>query len=89
MLMAHPTVLADLIEQYESLRVRHDDEAGTQARQRLSDVSYTLCVATGTRDITAALAAARRRIMGARPEHDAVRADAWRLLAPKSSPPSL
>ena len=51
MLMAHPTVLADLLEQYETLRARHDrQENDTQLLHRLNDVSYTLCVATGTRE---------------------------------------
>ncbi|MFI1353906.1 DUF5133 domain-containing protein [Streptomyces sp. NPDC020898] len=34
----------------------------------MNDVCYTLCVATGTRDITAALTAARRRVRGHPPE---------------------
>ena len=76
MLMAHPTVLADLLEQYEFLRTRHDQEDNAQLLHRLSDVSYTLCVATGTRDIGAALTVARRQLGVARSESQAVGADA-------------
>lgn len=64
MLVAHPAVLENLIEQYETL---HAEEGGDEARQRLEDVSYTLCVATGTRDVGSALVVARRRLQGARP----------------------
>ncbi|MGI3197944.1 DUF5133 domain-containing protein [Streptomyces sp. GLT-R25] len=74
MLMAHPTVLADLLEQYETLQARHDKENNAQIRQRLNDVSYTLCVATGTRDINAALTAARHQLLSTRPENDSFRA---------------
>lgn len=75
MLMAHPTVLADLLERYETLRARQDEKDNAEALQRLNDVCYTLCVATGTRDITAALTAARRQVRSTRPKTDAVKAD--------------
>jgi hypothetical protein len=74
MLMAHPTVLADLLKQYETLRARHDKEDNAQVRRCLNDVSYTLCVATGTRDIEAALTAARHQLRSTRPEDDSLRA---------------
>lgn len=75
MLMAHPTVLADLLERYEILRARHDQEDNAQLLHQLSDVSYTLCVATGTRDVTAALTVARRQLLGTRSKSHAVGAD--------------
>jgi hypothetical protein len=61
MLMAHPTILRNLVERYESLSAQAD---GTDPRieQQLLDTVYTLCVSTGTREITAALAAARARM---------------------------
>jgi hypothetical protein len=72
MLMAHPTVLRTLVERYETLRAltdeQHtngsDDHGITDPRigQQLLDTVYTLCVSTGTREITAALAAAREHI---------------------------
>lgn len=76
MLMAHPAVLADLLEQYRTLRALHAEDGGDQARQRLDDVAYTLCIATGTRDIDAALIAARQRLPGAHPEGDSLVAGA-------------
>ncbi|MFE2978617.1 DUF5133 domain-containing protein [Streptomyces sp. NPDC059258] len=72
MLMAHPTVLRNLIEQYEALRVLHAQSGGEEARQRMDDVAYTLCVSTGTGDVDSALVAARHRLPGARPEDDSV-----------------
>ncbi|MFF9768595.1 DUF5133 domain-containing protein [Streptomyces sp. NPDC014636] len=72
MLMAHPAVLKDLIAQYEALTLLGAEESTPQARQRLADISYTLCVATGTRDVDMALIAARHRLSGARPEDDSL-----------------
>ncbi|MGW4625112.1 DUF5133 domain-containing protein [Streptomyces rubiginosohelvolus] len=72
-LMAHPAVLRDLIDEYQALAAVGADKASSaQARQRLDDVTYTLCVSTGTRDIDAALAAARHQLPGARPLADSV-----------------
>ena len=73
MLMAHPAVLRDLVGQYESLAALHASPADSErVRQRMEDVAYTLCVSTGTRDIDAALTAARRRLPVARPQEGAV-----------------
>ncbi|GGQ01632.1 DUF5133 domain-containing protein [Streptomyces roseolilacinus] len=62
MLMAHPAVLRDLVEQYETLAALHAEAGGQEVRQRMADVTYTLCVSTGTRDVDAALSAARERL---------------------------
>lgn len=63
MLMAHPVVLRNLLERYESLdALAHADVVGPQIRRRLDDAAYTLCVSTGTRDIDAALKAARQQL---------------------------
>ncbi|MFD5575108.1 DUF5133 domain-containing protein [Streptomyces cadmiisoli] len=70
MLMAHPAVLKRLIEQYETLQVPHAENGSSEVRRRMDDVAYTLCVATGTRDIDTALIAARYQLPGARPEDD-------------------
>ncbi|WP_327328047.1 DUF5133 domain-containing protein [Streptomyces sp. NBC_01210] len=75
MLMAHPAVLENLIEQYETLRVLHAEDGGPEGQRRMDDLAYTLCVSTGTRDVDAALVAARHRLPGARPEDDSVLAD--------------
>jgi hypothetical protein len=72
MLMAHPTVLRNLVERYEALRALADrrgedtaDGGGAvdpQIHRQLQDTVYTLCVSTGTRDIAPALAAAREHM---------------------------
>lgn len=72
MLMAHPAVLKDLIAQYETLTLLGAGESTPQARQRLADIAYSLCVATGTKDVDMALIAARHRLSGARPEDDSL-----------------
>ncbi|MFI6808071.1 DUF5133 domain-containing protein [Streptomyces luteogriseus] len=74
MLMAHPAVLRDLIEQYKALKtLAASDAADMQARQRMEDVIYTLCVSTGTRDIEAALIEASRQLPDASPDVDSLR----------------
>ncbi|MFD8206785.1 DUF5133 domain-containing protein [Streptomyces sp. NPDC059695] len=70
MLMAHPVVLRNLIEQYETLKVLQAESGGAEVRRRMDDLAYTLCVSTGTRDVDTALIAARHRLPGARPEDD-------------------
>ncbi|MEV7130750.1 DUF5133 domain-containing protein [Streptomyces sp. NPDC093260] len=70
MLMAHPAVLKDLVEQYETLRDLYAEKASPEVRQRLEDVAYTLCVSTGTRDVEAALVAARLRLPGTRAQDE-------------------
>ncbi|MER8056322.1 MULTISPECIES: DUF5133 domain-containing protein [unclassified Streptomyces] len=75
MLMAHPAVLKDLITQYEALTLLGAEDSTPGAQQRLADISYTLCVATGTRDVDMALIAARHRLSGARPEDDSLLQD--------------
>ncbi|MEV4744300.1 DUF5133 domain-containing protein [Streptomyces sp. NPDC049555] len=71
MLLAHPAVLDDLVRRYTALErelmAGHTDPS---IQQKLADVAYTLCVSTGTRDIDAALVAARHRLPGARTEDD-------------------
>lgn len=70
MLMAHPVVLKDLLEQYETLRGLHAEKGTEGARQRIEDISYTLCVSTGTLDIDTALTVARRQLAAADTAHD-------------------
>jgi hypothetical protein len=71
-LMAHPAVLRNLVEQYDTLRILQAENGTPEVRQRMDDIAYTLCVSTGTRDIDAALAAARHRLPGARPQDDSL-----------------
>ncbi|MFE9696264.1 DUF5133 domain-containing protein [Streptomyces sp. NPDC006270] len=61
MLMAHPAVLEELLRRYDELKAGRGKDARETARC-LEDVSYTLCVTTGTRDIASALVAARGQL---------------------------
>ncbi|MGW7067254.1 DUF5133 domain-containing protein [Streptomyces sp. NPDC054855] len=72
MLMAHPVVLKNLLEQYETLTALHAENGTDQARQRMEDVAYTLCISTGTRHIDAALSAARGRLSASHVESEPV-----------------
>ncbi|MFB7594048.1 DUF5133 domain-containing protein [Streptomyces sp. NPDC056160] len=72
MLMAHPTVLRNLLEQYDTMRILHAEDGSPEVRRRMEDLAYTLCVSTGTRDIDAALVAARHQLPGARPQDDSL-----------------
>nr|WP_202121061.1 DUF5133 domain-containing protein [Streptomyces sp. BA2] len=69
--MADPRILRDLLEQYEALSALHTRNGALEARQRLEDIAYTLCVTTGTREVEAALAAARARLAMADGEPEA------------------
>ncbi|SCK48986.1 DUF5133 domain-containing protein [Streptomyces sp. WMMB 322] len=75
MLMAHTAVLNKLLRQYETLHAVNAEEGTPEARQRLDDVEYTLCIATGTKDVDAALIAARHRLPGARTHDDSLLAE--------------
>ncbi|MFE1285697.1 DUF5133 domain-containing protein [Streptomyces sp. NPDC058751] len=55
MLMPLPATLRRLVTEYETLLAERTDPSG----RRLRDLAYTLCVSTGTREITDALAVAR------------------------------
>src|SRR5690349_5662192 len=40
-LMPHPAVLRNLVEQYVTLRTLHAEDGGTEVRRRMDDVAYT------------------------------------------------
>ncbi|MEU3186783.1 DUF5133 domain-containing protein [Streptomyces sp. NPDC006923] len=65
MLMAHPAILRNLVQQYEALQVLHAETNSFETRRRLEDITYTLCVSTGTRVVEDALAVAERQLAGA------------------------
>jgi precorrin-2 methylase len=60
--MAHPAILRNLVEQYEVLQVLHAEQNSFETRRELEDVTYTLCVSTGTQTVEAALAVAGRQL---------------------------
>jgi hypothetical protein len=61
MRMARPAVLPKPVGEYEVLRVPDAQNGSHQAWCGPDDVAHTPCVATGTRDLEAALVVARRR----------------------------
>ncbi|AWN30140.1 MULTISPECIES: DUF5133 domain-containing protein [unclassified Streptomyces] len=63
--MAHPAVLRELVQEYETLELLHARQGKAEVRRRMDDIASTLCVSTGTRDVDAALMAARHRLPGA------------------------
>jgi hypothetical protein len=65
MLMAHPAFLRELVQRYEALLTTGAAASRQQRQRELDDVSYTLCVSTGTRSVEHALALARERITAA------------------------
>ncbi|MEV5934432.1 DUF5133 domain-containing protein [Streptomyces sp. NPDC052079] len=60
MLKPHPTVLRRLVEEYESLAVPTAGTPDAARAARITDLAYTLCVSTGTRDVRHALTTAHR-----------------------------
>ncbi|WP_406151416.1 DUF5133 domain-containing protein [Streptomyces sp. NBC_01012] len=62
MLMANPATLRNLVKRYETLRSAHAWLGTSESRRQLDDVSYTLCVTTGTRTVPDALAAAAAQL---------------------------
>ncbi|MFI5756270.1 DUF5133 domain-containing protein [Streptomyces sp. NPDC051569] len=71
MLMAHPAILRNLVQRYEALQVRHAEEDSFETLRGLEDVTYTLCVSTGTRTVEAALTVAERHVAAAPGAHPA------------------
>ncbi|MEE4544071.1 DUF5133 domain-containing protein [Streptomyces sp. V4-01] len=65
MLMAHPLILRNLVDEYEAFSALHAENGDPQARTRMEDVAYTLCVSTGTRDVETALTVARTQLSDA------------------------
>ncbi|MGV2916447.1 DUF5133 domain-containing protein [Streptomyces alfalfae] len=72
MLLAHPVLLQDLVERYKALAMLRADQGSAASRQEFQDVAYSLCVATGTSDVDAALVAASHRLPGARTTDDSL-----------------
>ncbi|GEB49816.1 MULTISPECIES: DUF5133 domain-containing protein [Streptomyces] len=73
-MLAHPETLKRLVDRYETLRQQTGGRSpDTGERRELEDVSYTLCVATATRDISSALAVARARVCATRDRSEQAR----------------
>ncbi|MGW5657633.1 DUF5133 domain-containing protein [Streptomyces humi] len=55
MLMPHPATLRRLVKEYETLLATEALADDVSVDTRLQDLTYTLCVSTGTREISQAL----------------------------------
>jgi hypothetical protein len=64
-LRANPSLLRELVERCDTLRRSLTAGESPQVRRSLEDVTYTLCVVTGTRQLDAALYVARRQLADA------------------------
>ncbi|MFJ7017550.1 DUF5133 domain-containing protein, partial [Streptomyces sp. NPDC101117] len=63
MLTPHPTLLRRLVDEYEALMARTaSGEVHGRSDVRATDLAYTLCVSTGTRDVGHALERARQML---------------------------
>lgn len=60
--MANPATLRNLVKRYETLRSTHARLGTSESSRQLEDISYTLCVTTGTRTVPDALAAAAAQL---------------------------
>lgn len=60
--MANPATLRKLVKRYEAVRSAHARLRTSESSRRLEDVSYTLCVTTGTRTVPDALIAAETQL---------------------------
>nr|WP_307625135.1 DUF5133 domain-containing protein [Streptomyces turgidiscabies] len=65
MVMAHPSLLRELVERCETLRRRTASGGNAETVRQLEDTTYTLCVVTGTRQLDAALFVARHQLSDA------------------------
>ncbi|MFD4029149.1 DUF5133 domain-containing protein [Streptomyces sp. NPDC058637] len=65
MLVAHPAILRSLLQRYETLLAQDTGQCSAGIRRELEDVTYTLCVSTGTLTAEAALAKARQQLAAA------------------------
>ncbi|WP_228989614.1 DUF5133 domain-containing protein [Streptomyces sp. DH8] len=58
MLIPSPDAMRTLLARYNELQLRHSQDSDYELQRSLEDVTYTLCVSTGTRTVHDALLAA-------------------------------
>ncbi|MFD8116740.1 DUF5133 domain-containing protein [Streptomyces microflavus] len=58
MLLPRPDTVRALLARYYELQLQHSQEPPYELQRSLEDVTYTLCVTTGTRTVQDALLAA-------------------------------
>ncbi|MEV6742424.1 DUF5133 domain-containing protein [Streptomyces sp. NPDC051104] len=64
MLVPDPKAVRRLLTRYASLRIALAERETPELARELADVSYTLCVMTGTKDVRDAVAAADALLEG-------------------------
>ncbi|MFF3907972.1 DUF5133 domain-containing protein [Streptomyces sp. NPDC001848] len=69
MLVPDPKAIRRLLTRYATLRIALAEQETPEAARELADVSYTLCVMTGTRDVSDAIAAADALLLEDSPKH--------------------
>ncbi|MDO0929183.1 DUF5133 domain-containing protein [Streptomyces sp. TG1A-8] len=69
MLKPHPATLRTLVEAYETLLAEETLAGVAEPSPRLRDLAYTLCVSTGTREVTDALDTAHAHLAATTPAH--------------------
>ncbi|MFJ9638681.1 DUF5133 domain-containing protein [Streptomyces sp. NPDC101178] len=75
MLMPRPETVRPLLARYNELQLEHSRDSATELSRNLEDVSYTLCVTTGTRTIQDALLSAERILRTPAPAISAIAAE--------------
>ncbi|MFD3793550.1 DUF5133 domain-containing protein [Streptomyces californicus] len=71
MLTPSPDVMRTLLARYNELQLRHSQDSDYELPRSLEDVTYTLCVSTGTRTVHDALLAADSILRKAASEEEA------------------
>ncbi|WP_307571050.1 DUF5133 domain-containing protein [Streptomyces sp. DSM 41269] len=71
MLTPSPDVMRTLLARYNELQLRHSQDSDYELQRSLEDVTYTLCVSTGTRTVHDALLAADAILRKAASEEEA------------------
>ncbi|PVC99692.1 DUF5133 domain-containing protein [Streptomyces sp. CS147] len=71
MLTPSPDAMRTLLARYNDLQLRHSQDSDLELQRSLEDVTYTLCVSTGTRTVHDALLAADTILRRAAAEEEA------------------
>ncbi|MFD4589271.1 DUF5133 domain-containing protein [Streptomyces rubiginosohelvolus] len=71
MLTPSPDAMRTLLARYNDLQLRHSQDSDYELQRSLEDVTYTLCVSTGTRTVHDALLAADTVLRQAAAEEEA------------------
>ncbi|MFE6697747.1 DUF5133 domain-containing protein [Streptomyces sp. NPDC057718] len=87
MLTPSPDAVRALLARYNSLQLRHSQDSDYELQRSLEDVTYTLCVSTGTRTVHDALLAADAILRRTAAEQEAAGIPAPRAAIPGASVP--